>query len=111
VLGGVSSASLRVTGAYLKSIYSAPEILQYEASLRESARISTLEEEAKLVLDDFSKLEDALVEALLLIARDVLNSDGKDHAPPANGAVQVIKLLEYSSGYYFPQRSFIPSSK
>ena len=57
--------SLQAIGACLKATYSALEdasALWDDASTREAARVSALEEEANLVLDNFSELEDALVD-------------------------------------------------
>ena len=58
-------ASLQAIGTCLKSTYSALEeanALWDDALMRESARVSALEEEANLVLGNFSELEDALAD-------------------------------------------------
>lgn len=65
VLGDTYLASLQAIGTCLKSIYSALEeasAVWYDAPIRESARVSALEEEANLILDNFSELEDALID-------------------------------------------------
>jgi hypothetical protein len=65
VLGDTYLASLHAIGTSLKSTYSALEeasAVWYEASMTESTRMGALEEEANLVLDKFSELEDGLVE-------------------------------------------------
>jgi hypothetical protein len=105
VLGDTYLASLHAIGASLKSTYSALEeasALWYEASMTESTRMGALEEEANLVLDNFSELEDGLVEQEFesLLRRidggasleDLLKSEGADagHAPPARDAVQAV---------------------
>ena len=64
VLGDAYLASLQAIGTCLKSTYSALEeanALWGDASMKESTRVSALEEEANLVLGNFSELEDALV--------------------------------------------------
>jgi hypothetical protein len=65
VLGDTYLASLQAIGACLKSTYSALEeagTLWHQASITESVRVSALDEEANMVLDNFSELEDALVD-------------------------------------------------
>lgn len=97
--------SLQAIGACLKSTYSALEeasALWYDASTREAARVSALEEEANLVLDNFSELEDALVnqEFDSLLQRlddgepleDLLKSEEEDmgEVPPSRDAVKSV---------------------
>lgn len=65
MIGETYLTSLQAIGSCLKSTYSALEeasALWYDASTREAARVSAMEEEANLVLDNFSELEDALVD-------------------------------------------------
>ena len=65
MIGETYLTSLQAIGSCLKPTYSALEeasALWYDASTREAARVSAMEEEANLVLDNFSELEDALVD-------------------------------------------------
>src|SRR5260370_36819430 len=98
-------ASLQAVGTCLKSTYSTLEevsTLWNEASMIESARVSALEEEANLVLDNFSELEDALVdqefESLLqcfddgVSLEDLLRSEMEEisHIPSTRDAVKAV---------------------
>jgi len=105
VLGDTFLASLQAIGTSLKSTYSALEeasALWYDASMRESARVGALEEEANLILDNFSELEDALIDqefgSLLQCLddgaslEDLLKSEEEavDHIPPVRDAVKAV---------------------
>ena len=105
MLGDTYLASLQVTGTYLKSTYSALEeasALWSDASMRESARLGALEEEANLILDNFSELEDALIDqefdSLLQCLNDGVSledilkfeEEAVDHIPPARDIVKAV---------------------
>jgi predicted Ser/Thr protein kinase len=105
VIGDTYLTSLQAIGTCLKSTYSALEdasVLWYDASKREAARVSALEEEANLVLDNFSELEDALVDqefdSLLqrlddgVSLEDLLKSEEEDvdNVRPPRDAVQSV---------------------
>lgn len=105
MLGDTYLASLQAIGICLKSIYSALEeasAVWYDAPIRESARISALEEEANLILDNFSELEDALIDqefGSLLQQLDggtsledlvKLQEEAVDDISPVNDAVKTV---------------------
>lgn len=104
LLGDAYLASLQAIGACLKSTYSALEEANArweDTSIRESARMSAMEEEANLVLDNFSELEDDLVDQEFnsLLRRfdegasleDLLKSEEDvGDIPPARGAVKTV---------------------
>ena len=105
MIGETYLTSLQAIGTCLKSTYSALEeasALWYDASTREAARVSAMEEEANLVLDNFSELEDALVEQEFdsLLQRfedgasleDLLKSEEEDmdNVPSSRDAVQAV---------------------
>lgn len=103
--GDTYLTSLQAIGSYLKSTYSALEeasAVWYDASTRESARVTALEEEANLVLDNFSELEDALIDQEFdsLLQRfeggatlEVLlksEEEDVDNVPPSRDAVKSV---------------------
>jgi len=105
VTGDTYLTSLQAIGSYLKSTYSALEeasAVWYDASTRESARVTALEEEANLVLDNFSELEDALIDQEFdsLLQRfeggatlEVLlksEEEDVDNVPPSRDAVKSV---------------------
>lgn len=105
VIGDTFLTSLQAIGTCLKSTYSALEdagTLWYDASTREAARVSALEEEANLVLDNYSELEDALIDqefgSLLqrlddgVSLEDLLKSEEEDmeNVPTSRDAVKSV---------------------